>query len=171
MVFLFLFYDVENRDLVLITGYKKNLMNFDFKNIHIGNCIQNKIDEREIPMSHICTFFKTPEDEIDKMCSQKSLDTEILLQWSKLLEYDFLRIYTQHLILFSPQSANHDAVSKAIKTPLPEFRKNIYTKGIIDFILELISTGKKTEVQIIQEYRIPKTTLYRWISKYKKNIE
>lgn len=171
MVFLFLFYGVKNTDLFLIIGYKRNLMKFDFKNIHIGNCIRNRIDEREIPMIRICAFFKTPEDEIDKMCNQKSLDTEILLQWSKLLEYDFLRIYSQHLILFSPQSGNYDVVSKAIKTPLPEFRKNIYTKGIIDFILELISTGKKTVVQIIQEYRIPKTTLYRWISKYKNNIE
>ncbi len=33
------------------------------------------------------------------MYKQKNLDTEMLLKWSKLLEYDFLRIYSQHLIL------------------------------------------------------------------------
>lgn len=53
------------------------------------------------------------------------------------------------------------------KTSLPRFRKNIYTKEVIDFILELVNVGEKTKRQIIEEYCIPKTTLYKWISKYK----
>jgi DNA invertase Pin-like site-specific DNA recombinase len=40
---------------------------------------------------------------------------------------------------------------------------------VVDFILELINTGEKTSVQITEEYRIPKTTLYKWLNKY--NIE
>ncbi|MDR6514502.1 hypothetical protein J2780_001070 [Chryseobacterium camelliae] len=38
---------------------------------------------------------------------------------------------------------------------------------MISFILEQIQTGKKTPNQVIQEYKIPKTTLYKWISKNK----
>ena len=46
------------------------------------------------------------------------------------------------------------------------FRKNIYTKEIIDFILELIKTKTKTTTEITQLYGIPKTTLHNWIKKY-----
>jgi len=103
------------------------------------------------------------------MCRSDSLDSDHLLKWSKLLEYDFFRIYSQHLILYSPQSSSKSNHSKLEKTSLPQFRKNIYTKEIIDFIIELIETKKKTKTQVIKEYKIPKTTLYKWIAKYKIN--
>lgn len=54
-----------------------------------------------------------------------------------------------------------------MRSGLPTFRKNIYTKEVIDFILELIETGEKTKAQVIQEYNIPKSTLHKWIYKYK----
>lgn len=138
-------------------------MELDLKNIHIGECIRERADEQKIPIVRICNFFKITEDEINKMYNEKSLETEIILKWSKLLEYDFFRLYTQHLILFSPPGKGS---SKITVTSLPQFRKNVYTKEIIDFMLELISTGEKTKFQVIDEYKIPKTTLYKWISKY-----
>jgi hypothetical protein len=120
----------------------------NFKNIHIGILINQAVTESGIEMSRICNFFKCKEKEVTEMYQAKSLDTEILLKWSKLLEYDFFRIYTHK------------------KSSLPQFRKNIYTKEIIDFILEQISNGKMTKNEVIERYRIPKTTLYKWISKY-----
>ena len=111
---------------------------------------------------------KCTTEEVEQMYRQKSMDTEILLKWSKLLEYDFFRIYTQHLILYAPPSAETKTVKKANKKiTFPQFRKNIYTKEIIDFILEQIETKQKTIKQVIEEYKIPKTTLYKWISKHK----
>ncbi|WP_426473918.1 hypothetical protein [Chryseobacterium balustinum] len=105
------------------------------------------------------------ENEIQDMYEAVSLPTSILLQWCKFLEYDFFRIYSQHLILFSAK--NSSVVSnQENKNALPSFRKNLYTKEIIKFILELIRTGKKTKAQIIEEYKIPKTTLLKWIEKY-----
>ena len=99
------------------------------------------------------------------MYQSKSLDAELLLRWSKLLEYDFFRIYTQHLIFYSPPaSIKKDKISNSA---LPKFRKNIYTKEVIDFILEQLKNNEKTKLQIIEEYRIPKTTLHKWIEKYK----
>ncbi|WP_317043240.1 helix-turn-helix domain-containing protein [Chryseobacterium sp. OV279] len=89
------------------------------------------------------------------------MDSDLLLKWCKLLEYDFFRMYTQHLILYSPATKQIKA-----ETTLPRFRKNIYTKEIIDYILDLVQTGEKSKKQIIEEYKIPKTTLYKWISKY-----
>ena len=139
----------------------------NFKSIHIGKMIENTVAESRIEISRICNYFKCSDDEIVKMYQSKSLDTEILLKWSKLLQYDFFRIYTQHLILYAPTSAKAENTKKQ-KPVLPRFRKNIYTKEVIDFIIEQIDTEKMTKKQIIERYNIPKTTLYKWISKYKK---
>ena len=146
-----------------------NLLNLDtnFKNIHIGSHIKQRTTELEIEISRICNFMKCDEREIEEMFLQKDLCTDSLLKWSKLLEYDFFRLYTQHLILFSPPAKSTN--TKTRKTSqLPIFKKNIYTGEIIDFILELVNSGEKTKKQIIDEYRIPKTTLFKWISKYSK---
>lgn len=138
----------------------------NFKDIHIGTLINQKVEERGLEVSRICNFLACSEEEIEKMLKQKSLDTHMLLRWSKLLHYDFFRIYTQHLILYAPPSAIGEQSGK-IKSILPRFRKNIYTKEIIDFILEQIRTGKMDKKEVIKKYRIPKTTLYKWIEKEK----
>ncbi|RNA63284.1 transposase [Chryseobacterium nematophagum] len=138
---------------------------FTFKNFHIGELIHLKVLESEIETSCICSFFNCEERELEKMYASKSLELDILLSWSKLLHYDFFRIYSQHLILYSRQAT---AGSKSSKNSIKslEFRKNIYSKGIIDFILELIEEEKKTTKQIIEEYGIPSSTLHTWIKKY-----
>lgn len=139
----------------------------NFKNIRIGQLIRANVTESGIEISRICNFFKCSEEEIEKMYESKSLDTEILLRWSKLLKYDFFRLYSQHLMLYSsPMEVENSMKTK--KSSLPRFRKNIYTKEIIDFILEQMESEKMTKVEVIAKYRIPKTTLYKWISKYKK---
>lgn len=143
-------------------------MKLDFKNIHIGNLIRQRAQEYEIPMSRICNFFDASEDEILAMYKKDSLEAALLMKWCKVLEYDFFRIYSQHLILYSPPTKHGKAKEKPALS-LPTFRKNIYTKEIIDFILERISSGEKTRLQVIEEYKIPKTTLYKWISKYGKS--
>ncbi|PQA97215.1 transposase [Chryseobacterium shigense] len=134
----------------------------NFKNIHIGNIIQQKVKEDQIEMSRICNFLKRSEAEIADMFTLESLGSEILLRWSKLLKYDLFRLYSQHLILYAPTA---NIPPKNQESLLPVFRKRIYAKEIIDFILELINTREKTKQQIIEEYNIPKTTLYKWIAK------
>jgi len=140
-------------------------MGINFKDIHIGSFIQKSVEENNIETARICNFLACSEEDIALMYKSKSLDSELLLRWCKLLEYDFFRIYSQHLILFAPVSAAADK-DKINTSALPRFRKNIYTKEVIDFILEQIDSKEKTKAQIIEEYRIPKTTLYKWIEKY-----
>ena len=141
----------------------------NFKHIHIGQMIKERIAESEMETLRICNFFNCTEDEVIEMYQQENLPTDILLKWSKLLQYDFFRMYTQHLILYAPPSANEKRSKKEDKKQtVPQFRKNIYTKEVIDFIIEQIDTEKMTKKQIIERYNIPKTTLYKWISKYKK---
>lgn len=141
-------------------------MKYNFKNIHMGECIRLRAEELEISVLRICSFHKITEEEMHAMYNQESMDTEILLRWCKLLEYDFFRIYTQHLILFAPGNTLQQNLPEKEKPAFPEFRKNVYTRQVVDFILELINTGEKTKLQILEEYKIPKTTLYKWISKY-----
>ncbi|HCA06936.1 MAG TPA: transposase [Chryseobacterium sp.] len=101
----------------------------DFKNIHIGSLIKNQIDKSEISDSRISSFFNISIDHVKEMYLQQHLSTELLLKWSKLLEYDFFRIYSQHLILFSPPANTN---YKTVKNKnLPVFRKNVYTTEII----------------------------------------
>ena len=141
----------------------------NFKDIHIDYFINQRVTENGIEISRICNFLKCTKKEISKMYESKSLDTELLLRWSKLLEYDFFRIYSQNLILYAPISADEKANQQNVNTSLPQFRKNIYTKEIIDFILEQIEKKEMTKNHIIKRYRIPKTTLYKWISKHKSS--
>ena len=138
----------------------------NFKEIHIGTLINQLVAERGVETPRICNFMKCTEEEIETMYLQENLPTDILLKWSKLLEYDFFRIYSQHLILYAPPSAKDE--QKTQKSKLPQFRKNIYTKEVIDFILEQVKTGEMTKIEIMERYRIPKTTLYKWIDKYKQ---
>ena len=140
----------------------------NFKNIHIGQMIEKRVTESGIEISRLCNFMKFTEEEITKTYNEENLPTDVLLKWSKILEYDFFRIYSQHLILYAPPSANENKSKKENqKSTVPQFRKNIYTNEIIDFILDQVNTGKMTKNEVINRYRIPKTTLYKWISKYK----
>lgn len=133
-----------------------------YKEIQVGKLIRLKAEENNLELSRICSFLKCSEKEIEKMYEAKSLDSEVLLRWSKLLEYDFFRIYSQHLILYAPPVRQ----KKDLVLQLPQFRKSIYTREVIDFILELITTQAMSKQQVIDEFRIPKTTLYKWINKY-----
>jgi len=141
----------------------------DFKIIHIGSLIKKKIKEKKIDYHRICNFMNANSEDIDQMLVSESLDSQILLRWSKLLEYDFFRIYSQHLILYAPPSASAANEPKRSPSDLPVFRKNIYTQEIIDFILEQIRSGELTKMEVVEKYRIPKTTLYKWIHKYENS--
>lgn len=140
----------------------------NFKDIHIGQLIQSKLKEEKISMERTVNFMKSTELEVKEMFQQKNLSTDILLKWSKLLEYDFFRLYSQHLILFAPpKSIGLNNEKKGIKkSVLPQFKKNIYTREIVDFIVKMIINCEKTQQEVIEEYRIPKTTLYKWLKKY-----
>lgn len=141
----------------------------NYKNIHIGNLIEKAVSESNIALPRICNFLHCTEKEVGEMYICRSLDTEIVLKWSKLLEYDFFRIYSQHLILYAPTLPKmKNASPEEKKTALPRFRKNIYTREVIDFVLEQIKNGEMTREEIVIRYKIPKTTLHKWIEKYSR---
>ncbi len=134
----------------------------EMKEIPIGAFLLQKVTERGFSEERLCKFFGCSASEISEMYEQKSIETELLLKWSKLLEYDFFRHYSRHLI-FSDE-ASRVAKNKTYTT-LPHFRKNIYSPELIEYVLEKINKGEKTMNQIVEEYGVPKTTIYRWKTK------
>ncbi|RLJ23560.1 hypothetical protein CLU97_4333 [Chryseobacterium sp. 7] len=134
-----------------------------YKEIHIGKFIKERVDENEITTERICKFLGKDEGAVEMMYGSKSMDTDLLLRWSKLLEYDFFRLYSSHMILYAPPSAINKNQQKSEKTPY--FRKNIYTQEIKDFIMKRILSGEMTQSEVIKEYSIPKSTLHRWLQK------
>lgn len=137
-----------------------------FKNIHIGKLISTRVIECAIETEKICNYFNREEDYVENVYASKSIDAEQLLKWSKLLKYDFFRIYSQHLILHAPPSAVQ-ITSKKSENTLPRFRKNIYTKEIIEYVIEEIESGNMSIKQIMEKYSIPRTTIYKWLNKHK----
>ncbi|CAD7811908.1 hypothetical protein CHRY9390_02435 [Chryseobacterium aquaeductus] len=133
------------------------------KEIHIGKIILQKVQERDIQMTRICNFLHCNVNDVMEMFEQESINTHTLLRWSKLLEFDFFRIYTSHLILFSPCKTND--FTKKRKNTLLEFRKNLYTQEVKDFILEKINNNEMSKNEVMSKYNIPRTTLYTWIKK------
>ena len=144
-------------------------MEFNYKNIHIGQLILRLVTEKEIDDDRIVKFLKVPSSKIKEMYQSKDLGTEMLLLWSKLLEYDFFRIYSQHLLLYAPP-ASLNYKKKETVSKLPQFRKNVYTTEIINFIVELYHNKEMTQKEIMDQYNIPKTTLYKWIKKHNKEL-
>ena len=123
----------------LLEEFIINISKMNFKEIHIGDLIKKRATESGIETSRICNFFKCNEQEVEEMYTCKSIDTEKLLKWSKLLDYDFFRFYVQHLIFYAPSSSFSYQDPEKVNnknTSLPQFRKNIYTKEIINFVLE-----------------------------------
>ncbi|KMQ69186.1 transposase [Chryseobacterium sp. FH2] len=144
-------------------------MDHHFRDIHIGTLIKKRVAESEIEISRICNLLACTVQEAEHMFSQKDLPTDVLLKWSRLLEYDFFRLYSQHLILYAPPSSvdyNKTTEENKKKSTLPQFRKNLYTKEIIEFMLEKIRKREMTMRQVMDKYKIPKTTLYKWMKKY-----
>ncbi|MCF2221381.1 MULTISPECIES: transposase [Chryseobacterium] len=134
-----------------------------YKDIHIGQFIKERANELEVSKERMCSFLKKDEKAVDKIFESASIETDLLLRCSKLLEYDFFRIYSSHLILYAPPSAVDKTKTKSDK--IPYFRKNIYTQEIKEFIIGKILSGEMTHNEIIQEYSIPKSTLHRWLQK------
>ncbi|PWN57948.1 helix-turn-helix domain-containing protein [Chryseobacterium viscerum] len=139
-------------------------MTLEMKEIHIGEMLLRAVKERGIHEERICKFLGCSSLEVSQMYTNRSINSELLLRWSKLLEYDFFRIYSQHLILYSPQAAM--ITKNKTYTTIPKFRKNIYSHEVIEFLLELINTGEKSINQVILEYGVPRTTIYRWKTKH-----
>lgn len=138
----------------------------NFKEIHIGTLVKERIENIDFDQQRLTKNLEINELELEDIYSSSSIDVETLLKMSKLLEYDFFRIYSQHLILYAPSATVVNKLTKSKNLELPKFRKSIYTKEIVDHLLLKIRNGDMSKTEVIQKYKIPKSTLYKWLQKY-----
>lgn len=141
----------------------------DYKNISIGSLIEERIKELDIDMERLHKFVGIDNEQLQRIISDNNVDADTLLRFCKILEYDFFRLYSQHLLLFSPVSKKTAQRNIEKSQVLPTVRKQLYTKEVILFILKKYESKSMSVQQIITDYNIPKSTLYRWITKYSKD--
>jgi transposase len=138
------------------------------KKINIGKLIQEACKNKQLAEARIEIFFSMPYSEIEKMYQQEHISSELLLKWSKLLKYDFFRIYSSHLINYHGISAKIKSENAIIESGL-QIRKNLYTPEIKEFIIQKVQSGKMSTTEAIERYGVGRTTLFRWLAKEKTN--
>lgn len=104
------------------------------------------------------------------MFEEETLDSGILLKWSKLLDYNFFMFYHTHLQLYKPVASTAKIKTVNNENGSYDFRKNLYSPEIIDWLLKQMDSGELSINEIMEKYKIPKTTVYRW-KKKSANVE
>lgn len=146
-------------------------MELNYKNIHIGHHVKEIARIKNLSMPRACTFLKCNAIEVMRMYELQSMESELLLQWCKLLEYNFFMFYHSHLQLYKPSAATAHIIQDKNESNLHEsytFKKNIYSPEIIEYILGKLDKNEVSVKDIITKYNIPRTTIYRWVKKRKK---
>lgn len=138
------------------------------RNIHIGEVIQKVLLEKGYTIESIRLKFGITLRSTMSMLNSESLDTLALLKWSKILKYDFFRLYSSHLMLHHGISNTLTNKSGNVKIDGIQIRKNVYTKELIQFVVNKVRNKEMATKQVISQYGIPKTTFYKWLQKYPK---
>ncbi len=136
------------------------------KKINIGKMIEEACDAMQIKEERIEIFFSMPYAEVKKMYQQEHLCTNMLLKWSKLIKYDFFRVYSGHLINYHGISAKLKNEKSFIDSGI-QIKKNLYTPEIKEFIIQKVQSEQMTVNQAIERYGVGRTTLFRWLAKSK----
>lgn len=67
------------------------------QNIHIGEIIKKVMKKRKISVTKLSQEIHCDRTNIYSIFKRKSIDTELLVQISNALHYDFLSLYTKEL--------------------------------------------------------------------------
>ena len=138
--------------------------------IHIGELIKKKLEESGMDKTVFAHRIKKSYPTTLNIFKKRSIKTDDLLKISKVLKYDFFRVYSAEIQLTCPKATNNvrqSAMSKgeATDTTLPRFKKNLYSNEFIDNLVKEINEGKLSRYEAMKKYELPKTTLYRWCRK------
>ena len=136
----------------------------NFKEIHIGQHLKRISEFKNLSITRACAFLECSKKDIEDMYAQPSMDSQLLLKWCKLLNYNFFMFYHTHLQIYKPQASTTKLKDNQLEEELKPyvFRKNLYSPELIDWVLEQLRSQKLSAKDIIDKYQIPKTTLYRW---------
>lgn len=138
--------------------------------IHIGELIKKKLDESGMDKTVFANRIKKSYPTTLNIFKKKSIKTEDLLKISKVLKYDFFRVYSAEIQLTCPKATNNVRIGSAketatVESGMPRFKKNLYSSEFIETLVRDINDGKMTRYEAMKKYELPKTTLYRWCRK------
>jgi predicted transcriptional regulator len=138
--------------------------------IHIGELIKKKLEESGIDKTVFAHRIKKSYPTTLNIFKKKSIKTDDLLKISKVLKYDFFRVYSADIQLTCPKATNNvrlgnKETGNGAESALPRFKKNLYSNEFIDNLVKEINDGKLTRYEAMKKYELPKTTLYRWCPK------
>jgi hypothetical protein len=68
------------------------------KNVHIGQVITGTLEERDLSIELLASKVDVPESILSNMLINDDIACNVLYKISKVLEYDFFRYYSFHLI-------------------------------------------------------------------------
>jgi plasmid maintenance system antidote protein VapI len=72
----------------------KKLMKFNMTRIHIGRLIQEKAETESYSAHRLAERLHCDRSNVYKIYRKQTIDTELLLQISKVFNYDFFRHYS-----------------------------------------------------------------------------
>lgn len=55
-------------------------MEFNFKDINIGNLIEKRVEELQVSTERICNFLKLNEKQLTELYKEKNINTDLLLR-------------------------------------------------------------------------------------------
>ena len=65
------------------------------ESIHIGHIIRNKLKESQITVVEFSAKLNCNRTNVYNIFNRPSIDTDLLLRISKILQYDFFKLYSQ----------------------------------------------------------------------------
>lgn len=66
--------------------------------IHIGRLIKQKMEERHLTVVWLARHLSCSRTNIYKMFERYSIDTEVLMKLSTILDFDFFSFYSDELL-------------------------------------------------------------------------
>ena len=104
-------------------------MNFieNIRDIHIGAIIQEKLTEKSMTVTGLANKISRERTTVHDIFKRKSIDTELLIEISKALDYDFI-----HNVYFKEKTSSSLLIS--IKTEEDLLKKMNLLEKIIRFV-------------------------------------
>ena len=120
------------------------------KEIHIGHQIKEVAKHRNLSMAMACEFFNCKDQDIEHMYQQKSIDSYLLLQWSKLLDYNFFISYHSHLQLHNPLTTKSTMGDEEVNSKIAKTQTESIVETPLDFQERLALFFSEVNLTIMQ---------------------
>jgi len=101
----------------------------DLNNIHIGNIIKEKLNEKSMTITDLARKINRDRTTIYDIFERKSIDIELLIKISDILDYDFI-----HEIYFPQKNMNTQKILIAVEIGKNEIERLNLPEEFVRFV-------------------------------------